>query len=204
MLSNTINDRMSHYCINDDVKCFTNDEGQMVLFTEKHETKVNFCPLCGREADEAGDEHHRRHEAPINLHDLVVEHNPEKTDCTKFLLCIQDGEIRSYDGCHSEAQEVAHAQTLIGTLPSGGDDDRRVMLSIDEVPEDEEGMSDDEKETMLFIERCSDSMMWYSDKVGETVPLAREETGCYWSREDAGYLNRVEKEDARIVEVELQ
>jgi len=68
----------------------------------------------------------------------------------------------------------------------------------------EEGMSDDEKETMLFIERCSDSMMWYSDKVGETVPLAREETGCYWSREDAGYLNRVEKEDARIVEVELQ
>jgi len=53
---------------------------------------------------------------------------------------------------------------------------------------------------VLLIEQCPDSLMWYSDKVGETVPLVREETECYWSREDAGFLNRVEKEDAKIIE----
>lgn len=53
---------------------------------------------------------------------------------------------------------------------------------------------------LLFIEQCPDPMMWYSDKVGETVPFVREETQCYWSREDEGFINRVEKEDAKIVE----
>lgn len=56
---------------------------------------------------------------------------------------------------------------------------------------------------MLFIERCSDGMMWYADCVGKFVPFVREESDCYLSRERAGYTNIVLKHDARIVDVEL-
>ena len=51
----------------------------------------------------------------------------------------------------------------------------------------------------LLITRCSDPMMWYSGKVGERVPLQRIEEGAYWSREDAGPINRVEPSDAVVV-----
>lgn len=59
-------------------------------------------------------------------------------------------------------------------------------------------------EQNLLIEDCTDPLMWYSDKVGDVVPLVREDSECYWSREDAGFLNRVEKKDARIVSSEIK
>lgn len=57
----------------------------------------------------------------------------------------------------------------------------------------------------LKIIKCSDTMMWYRDKVGQTVVLARRANAdpeVYWSREPAGYLNIVAKQDAEIIEVE--
>ena len=53
----------------------------------------------------------------------------------------------------------------------------------------------------LKIMRCSDSLMWYCDKVGETVQLVREYDDCYMSREPAGYLNIVRLEDALVIEI---
>lgn len=51
----------------------------------------------------------------------------------------------------------------------------------------------------LKILRCNDEMMWYSKKIGENVPFVEENTKEYLSREDAGYINIVKKEDAIIV-----
>jgi hypothetical protein len=53
----------------------------------------------------------------------------------------------------------------------------------------------------LKIIRCSDPLMWYCSKVGETVLLVREYEDCYMSREPAGYLNIVKLGDAEIVEI---
>lgn len=56
----------------------------------------------------------------------------------------------------------------------------------------------------LKIIKCSDSMMWYRDMVGEIVTLAKPEYAdpdVYWSRELAGYLNIVNKQDAEVIEV---
>jgi hypothetical protein len=53
----------------------------------------------------------------------------------------------------------------------------------------------------LKIVKCSDSLMWYQNKIGETVQLVREYEDCYMSREPAGYLNVVRLEDAEIVEI---
>jgi hypothetical protein len=119
----------------------------MWVTNQEYASQVNFCPYCGKEAEygKRGSQEHYAHEAEINVGKLVKEHDPRETGCTKFLICIQDGEIRSYDGCHGDEQGVAHAATLINSLPSGSGDDRRVMLSIDPVPEDEEGMSEDEE-----------------------------------------------------------
>ena len=52
----------------------------------------------------------------------------------------------------------------------------------------------------LLIKKCSDTMMWYRDKVGQTVPYEGEWPEGYKSREDAGYLNIVRFEDAEVVE----
>jgi hypothetical protein len=54
----------------------------------------------------------------------------------------------------------------------------------------------------LLITKCSDSLLWYRDLVGEYVPLLREYDDCYMSREPAGYANIVRKEDAKLVEDE--
>ena len=46
-------------------------------------------------------------------------------------------------------------------------------------------------------------MMWYRDMVGETVVLAKHPNASpdvYWSREPAGYLNIVKKQDAELIE----
>lgn len=53
----------------------------------------------------------------------------------------------------------------------------------------------------LLITGCSDPLMWYAQKVGETVPLLGiwPESG-YKSLEPAGYTNVVRFEDAEVIE----
>lgn len=53
----------------------------------------------------------------------------------------------------------------------------------------------------LLITNCSDAMMWYANKVGKEVDFIREESDCYLSREDAGFINIVKKCDAVILNV---
>lgn len=57
---------------------------------------------------------------------------------------------------------------------------------------------------MLEITGCSRPGMWYADKVGQLVPYVGwwQEERCYKSREPAGYINRVELADAKVVDVE--
>lgn len=52
----------------------------------------------------------------------------------------------------------------------------------------------------LRITSCRDPLMWYAGLVGQVVPLVREEADCYWSREPAGFVNIVRKEDAELIE----
>ena len=51
----------------------------------------------------------------------------------------------------------------------------------------------------LLITGCTDGLMWYRDKVGQTVPFLYEADGTYWSVEDGGFKNIVLKKDAKIV-----
>lgn len=54
----------------------------------------------------------------------------------------------------------------------------------------------------LLIMRCDDSRKWYANKIGEFVPLLDEERSHYEykSRQDNGYINYVNKNDAVIFE----
>ena len=52
---------------------------------------------------------------------------------------------------------------------------------------------------MLRITQCRDPLMWYADLVGELVPYCGQWPEAYKSLEPAGYINRVEFEDAEIV-----
>jgi hypothetical protein len=54
----------------------------------------------------------------------------------------------------------------------------------------------------LLITQCSDSLMWYRNLVGSTVPFLRQYDDCYMSREPAGYTNIIKLCDAKIVELE--
>ena len=51
----------------------------------------------------------------------------------------------------------------------------------------------------LLIKKCSDSMLWYRDLVGQTVPMIKEVDEGYLSREPAGYTNIVRREDAEVI-----
>jgi len=51
----------------------------------------------------------------------------------------------------------------------------------------------------LKIIKCSDTLYWYKDLVGQLVPLLREYEDCYMSREPDGFANIVRKEDAEVV-----
>lgn len=55
----------------------------------------------------------------------------------------------------------------------------------------------------LLIKKCSDSMLWYRDLVGQTVPMIKEVDEGYLSREPAGYTNIVRREDAEVVTNEI-
>ena len=52
----------------------------------------------------------------------------------------------------------------------------------------------------LKIINCSDSLMWYRDKVGQYVELLYKTGDCYMSREDSGLANIVLVKDAIIIE----
>lgn len=53
----------------------------------------------------------------------------------------------------------------------------------------------------VYIERCSDSLLWYANRVGEYVPFLREIDEGYLSREPAGYTNIVRREDGRVIDL---
>lgn len=50
------------------------------------------------------------------------------------------------------------------------------------------------------IIKCSDSLMWYRDKVGEVIEIERETPMYYWAREPSGYINIVHKSDVELLE----
>ncbi len=57
-------------------------------------------------------------------------------------------------------------------------------------------------ERILKIIKCPDPLMWYADKVGETVPFIKEISDDeYLSIEPAGYSNIVKKDDAIIIDI---
>ena len=51
----------------------------------------------------------------------------------------------------------------------------------------------------LKIVKCNDPLKWYAKLIGEEVPLLAIEKTEYKSREPAGYVNFVSKNDAEIV-----
>ncbi|MFT0211817.1 hypothetical protein VQ643_04275 [Pseudomonas sp. F1_0610] len=51
----------------------------------------------------------------------------------------------------------------------------------------------------LKITQSPDPRMWYAHLIGKCVPLLREETDCYISRQPQGYINIVKKADAKRV-----
>ncbi len=55
----------------------------------------------------------------------------------------------------------------------------------------------------IKIIKCSDSMLWYRDLVGQKVPMIKEVDEGYLSREPAGYTNIVRREDAEVVTNEI-
>lgn len=56
----------------------------------------------------------------------------------------------------------------------------------------------------LRITRCSDSLMWYANLVGQTVPYLGTWPEGYRSREPAGYINVVRFQDAEVIDVEAE
>ena len=52
------------------------------------------------------------------------------------------------------------------------------------------------------INRCSDSMFWYSSYIGSIVPLLRDGGDYFMVREPAGYSNIVKKTDGNLVDVD--
>lgn len=58
--------------------------------------------------------------------------------------------------------------------------------------------------TVVVILKCSDSLKWYHDYIGELFDLVREDRDYYYAREpNGGYLNVIDKDDARKVELDV-
>jgi len=53
----------------------------------------------------------------------------------------------------------------------------------------------------ILIKKCSDTSMWYADKIGQRVPYIKTlfSEKCFLSREDAGFVNVVKFDDAELV-----
>jgi hypothetical protein len=60
----------------------------------------------------------------------------------------------------------------------------------------------------LKITGCSDSLLWYSKKIGQYVDYLGEDIDrkgpIFWSRDNGGYKNIVFKKDAELVEIEVK
>lgn len=56
---------------------------------------------------------------------------------------------------------------------------------------------------VLKIIGCSDSLMWYRNRIGDTVDFIGEDSQYYWSRDNGGYKNIVKKCDGLIMDVQL-
>lgn len=54
---------------------------------------------------------------------------------------------------------------------------------------------------MLRIIKAKDHLMWYAGLIGSLVPYCGKWPEAYKSREPAGCLNRVEFEDAEVVDL---
>lgn len=54
----------------------------------------------------------------------------------------------------------------------------------------------------LLITKCTDQRKWYSHLTGKFVPLLEIEENEFKSREPAGYINFVSKDDAEIVTID--
>lgn len=59
---------------------------------------------------------------------------------------------------------------------------------------------------MLLITGCTDKKRWYGRLIGQLVPYTgtMNQPPEYQSREPDGYVNFVQIEDAKIVDVEVQ
>ena len=55
----------------------------------------------------------------------------------------------------------------------------------------------------IYIKSCNDNKKWYADLIGQTVDLLNVEEDEYMSREPAGYINFVSKEDGVLVSEEI-
>lgn len=56
----------------------------------------------------------------------------------------------------------------------------------------------------IKIIKCGSPMLWYYRHVGKTFRLLREDDEGYWTRQPEGYLNVVRKQDAEIIENDIQ
>jgi hypothetical protein len=53
---------------------------------------------------------------------------------------------------------------------------------------------------VLKISKCSDSLLWYSNLVGTTVPYLGMVDGEYLTREPSGHVNIIKQGDAIVIE----
>jgi hypothetical protein len=51
---------------------------------------------------------------------------------------------------------------------------------------------------MITITGCTDSLLWYADRVGQQVVYLGEESDIYWSRDSGGYKEIVWKKEATV------
>lgn len=52
---------------------------------------------------------------------------------------------------------------------------------------------------LVKVIKARDPFMWYANMIGKLLHIERESADVYWSREPAGYINLVYKDDVEIV-----
>ena len=52
----------------------------------------------------------------------------------------------------------------------------------------------------VLIKKSSNPLFWYSNMIGQQVPLLREESDVYICREPSGYTNIVKKTDGERID----
>ena len=56
----------------------------------------------------------------------------------------------------------------------------------------------------LLVQKYSDVTDWYADRVGQYLPYLRSDDHWHWSQDKRGFSNVVDKNDAIIVELDVQ